>query len=230
MPAAKKFRLPALRTSSTGVAQEDGAGGGGDSTSLIWKSPFAARGTPFWLVLRSVNGAVFSQMSVAKTLMTAAPPEAEVPIAVPMVSPPANTRPFPLTVMCPSTVTSAWKSAIAHGVLGGWTPRTMLRVTVVAVVPVPNPAETPIAPIAPSNVTKVSSATDGSGVSTTAASSNDDGIFMGDLRTVRVSAKEMIREPKLSRDFLPDLIFSSGFTSSGRLSIRFAGANTKVIC
>jgi hypothetical protein len=51
-----------------------------------------------------------------------------VPIAVPIVSPPANTRPFPLAVMCPSTVTRAWKSAIAHGVLGGWTPRTMLRV------------------------------------------------------------------------------------------------------
>src|SRR5262252_9582356 len=96
MPAAKKFRLPALRISSTGAAQAEGAGGEGDSTSSILKSPSAARGTPFWLVLRSVNGAVFSQMSVAKTLMTAAPPEAEVPIAVPMVSPPANTRPFPL--------------------------------------------------------------------------------------------------------------------------------------
>jgi len=82
MPDAKKFRLPALRISSTGVAQEDRAGGGGDSTSSILKSPFAASGTPFTFVLRSVNGAVFSQMSVAKTLMTAAPPEADVPIAV----------------------------------------------------------------------------------------------------------------------------------------------------
>src|SRR5215831_5589932 len=139
MPAAKKFRLPALRISSTGVAQAEGAGGVGDNTSLIWKSPFAARGTPFLFVLRSVNGAVFSQISVAKTLMTAAPPEADVPIAVPIVLPPANMRPLPLAVMCPSAVTSAWKSAIVHGVLGALTPRILLRFTVVAVAPPPTP-------------------------------------------------------------------------------------------
>src|SRR5713226_221883 len=45
MPAANQFRLAALRIRSTGVAQEDGAGGRGDSTSLMLKSPFAARGT-----------------------------------------------------------------------------------------------------------------------------------------------------------------------------------------
>src|SRR6516164_6905650 len=200
MPAAKKFRLPALRISSTGVAHEEGAGGGGDSTSSIVKSPFAARGTPFAFVLRSVNGAVFSQMSVAKTLMTAAPPEADVPIAVPIVSPPANTRPFPLTVMCPSTVTWAWKSVIAHGVLGGWTPRTMLRVTVVAVVSVPKPAETPIAPIAPSNVTNVLSATAESGVSTTQAGSSNDEIFMGHLLRVAVSGEGTLCEPMFRWD------------------------------
>src|ERR1700738_1599248 len=69
MPAANQLPLPALRIRSTGVAQEDG-GGGGDSTSSILKSPFAARGTG--LVLRSTNGATFSQMSVAKTVMLAA--------------------------------------------------------------------------------------------------------------------------------------------------------------
>jgi hypothetical protein len=70
MPAANQLRLPAFRMSSTGVAQD--ADGGGDSVSSMVKSPFAARGTA--LVLRSVNGAMFSQISVAKTLRLAAIP------------------------------------------------------------------------------------------------------------------------------------------------------------
>src|SRR3981189_351670 len=94
MPAANQFRLPALRISNTGVAQED-RGGGDDSTSSIVKSPFAASGTPFGLVLRSVNGAMFSQMSVAKTLRPAVPPVGVTTSAVPMVLPPANTRAAP---------------------------------------------------------------------------------------------------------------------------------------
>ena len=61
----------------------------------------------------------------------------------------------------------------------------MLPVTVVAVVSVPKPAETPIAP---SNVTNVLSATAESGVSTTQASSSNDDIFTGHFLKVAVSA------------------------------------------
>src|SRR5258708_35161942 len=124
MPAANQNPLPALRISSTGVAQEDG-GGGGDSTSSILKSPFAARGTGF--VLRSTNGATFSQMSVAKTLMLAAAPVGVSTSAVPMASPEANTRPRPSAVMRPSSFTSAFNLAMTHEE-AGFTPRAMLGV------------------------------------------------------------------------------------------------------
>src|SRR5260221_5094216 len=129
MPAANQNPLPALRISSTGVAQEDG-GGGGDSTSSILKSPFAARGTGF--VLRSTNGATFSQMSVAKTVMLAAAPVGVSTSAVPMASPDANTRPRPSAVMRPSSFTSAFNLAMTHEE-AGCTPPAMLLVAIAAV-------------------------------------------------------------------------------------------------
>src|SRR6267378_8101286 len=157
MPAANQFPLPALRISSTGVAQEDG-GGGGDSTSSILKFPFAARGTGF--VLRSTNGATFSQMSVAKTLRLAAgPPVGVSTSAVPMASPEENTRPRPSTAMRPSSFTSAFNLAMTHEE-AGCTPRTMLRVTTVATGAIPWAFETGSTPIPPSNLTSVSSASE----------------------------------------------------------------------
>src|SRR5260370_40551649 len=124
MPAANQFPLPALRIRSTGVAQEDG-GGGGDSTSSILKSPFAARGTGF--VLRSTNGATFSQKSVAKTLMLAAAPVGVSTSAVPMASPEENTRPRPSTAMRPSSFTSAFNLAMTHQESGCTQPRLLRR-------------------------------------------------------------------------------------------------------
>src|SRR5882762_4131115 len=165
MPAANQFRLPALRISSTGVAQEDGGGGGGDSTSPILKSPFAARGTGF--VLRSTNGATVSHMRVAKTSRVAVPPVGVSTSAVPTVSPPANTRPRPSAVMCPSAFASALKWAISHSWAGGCTPRTMLRVTAVATGAIPTALETPSAPIPPSNLASVSSLRPSEGTSAT---------------------------------------------------------------
>src|SRR5258707_11961293 len=162
MPAANQFRLPALRISSMGVLEQ--VGGRGDSTSSILKSPLAARGTGF--VFRSTNGAMASQISVAKTLRVVVPPGVTTS-AVPMVSPPANTRPRPSTLMCPSTPTSALKAAIAHNWAGGCTPRTMFRLTVVATGHGPGAAETPSAPIAPLNVTSVSSVSPSDGISAT---------------------------------------------------------------
>src|SRR5260370_22407813 len=118
MPAANQFGLPALRISSTGVLQE--AGGQGDSTSSILKSPLASRGTGF--VFRSTNGATFSQISVAKTLRVAVPPAGVSTSAVPLGFPPANTRPPPSTLMCPSTLSSALGSAISPRPAGGCPP------------------------------------------------------------------------------------------------------------
>src|SRR5258708_24365710 len=154
MPAANQIPLPALRIRSTGVAQEDG-GGGGASTLSILKSPFAAGGTG--LVLRSTKGATFSQMSVAKTLRLAAvPPVGVSTSAVPMVSPAANTRPRPSTVMRPSSFTSAFNLWMTHSA-AGCTPRTMLRVTVAASAASTQAFETGSTPIPPSNLTSVPS-------------------------------------------------------------------------
>src|SRR5260370_33726298 len=110
MPAANQNPLPALRISSTGVAQEDG-GGGGDSTTSILNSPFAARGTGF--VLRSTNGATFSPMSVAKTVMLDAAPVGFRTIAVPMASTYANTRPLPPAAKPLSSLNSALNLAVS---------------------------------------------------------------------------------------------------------------------
>src|SRR5258708_18606686 len=156
MPAANQNPLPALRISSTGVAQEDG-GGGGDSTSSILKSPFAARGTGF--VLRSTNGATFSQKSVAKTLMLAAAPVGVSTSAVPMASPEENTRPRPSTAMRPSSFTSAFNLAMTHEE-AGCTPRASVAVTTVATGAIPWAFETGSTPIPPSNFTSVSSASE----------------------------------------------------------------------
>src|SRR5882672_7746894 len=148
MPAANQFPPPATRISSTGVGQE--AGGAGDSTSLILKSPSADRGTGF--VLRSTNGATFSQMSVAKTSRVAVPPVGVTTSAVPVVLPAEKIRPCPSALMCPSAFTSAAKSAITHAVVAGCTPRTMLRLTTVAVGPVPGAPATPSTPTPPLNL------------------------------------------------------------------------------
>jgi hypothetical protein len=112
--------------------------------SSILKSPFAASGTPARFVLRWTKLGTFSQMSVAKTLRPAVPPVGVTTSAVPMVLPPANTRPRPSALMRPSTITSALKSAIAHGWPGAWTPRILFRSTTVAVAAVPSPCETGI--------------------------------------------------------------------------------------
>src|SRR5207245_7529822 len=56
---------PVLRMRSTGLAQV--AGGAGDRTSSMWKSPLGASATPEVGVLCSTKGAAASQISVAKT-------------------------------------------------------------------------------------------------------------------------------------------------------------------
>src|SRR5258708_39994232 len=109
MPAANQFRLPALRISSTGVLQE--AGGQGDSTSSILKSPLASRGTGF--VFRSTNGATFSQISVAKTLRVAVPPAGVRTKADPMGLPPGKQRTRPPPLFCPAALTPAPPTSIA---------------------------------------------------------------------------------------------------------------------
>src|SRR5437764_277709 len=75
-----------------------------------------------------------------------------------MPLPPASRRPLPRTLMRPSNVTVARRSAIVQICPGGWTPRTMLRLTTVAVAAVPCPDETGMTPIPPLNFTRVSSA------------------------------------------------------------------------
>ncbi|SRR6266404_5495584 len=114
MPAANQFRPPAvLRINSTGVAQED-RGGGGDSTSSIVKSPFAASGTPAKFVLRWTKVGTFSQMSVAKTLRLAVvPPVGVTASAVPMVLPPANTRPRPSAQLPPRATQLTFRGSSA---------------------------------------------------------------------------------------------------------------------
>src|SRR3954471_12945394 len=163
MPAANQPPAGAARISSTGVLHE--AEGAGDSTSLIVKLPSAERSTG--LVLRSVKGAAFSQTSVAKTCRVAVPPDGVTTSAVPVVLPPENKRPLPVTLMRPSAFTSATRSAITHGEPAGCTPRTMLRLTVVAVASVPTPLETPSTPIPPLNLTSESSARPSDGASET---------------------------------------------------------------
>src|SRR6267378_2225418 len=159
-----RFTIPAanhapfgLRIRSTGLSQA--AGGSGSSTPSIRKSPLGSSGTT-GSVLCNVNGAVASQISVARTLWPALPP---------MPLPPASSRPRPLTLMLPSIFTSALRSAIVHSWPGGWTPRTMFRFTLSTVCAVASggatatPAETGMTPIPPLNFTRESSAAAESG-------------------------------------------------------------------
>src|SRR6266478_1982271 len=149
MPAANQAGLGCeLRMRSTGLSQL--AGGAGTSTSSIRKSPFGASGTPTPFVLCSVKGATASQISVAKTLALALKP---------IALPPPSSKPRPSTSIRPSTFTSALRAEITQIWPGGWTPRTMFRVTTSAVAACPTPAATGRTPIPPRNFTRVSSAT-----------------------------------------------------------------------
>src|SRR5215467_16162473 len=150
MPAAN--HAPAgLRMRRTGLAH--GIGGSGLSTSSIRKSPLAASGTSPESNSAAPAG---SQISVARTLWFALPP-------IPL--PPASSRPLPLTLTLPSVFTSALRAAMVQIWPGGWTPRTMLRLTTVAVAAAPWPLETGITPMPPLNLARVSSAIDASGTS-----------------------------------------------------------------
>src|SRR6185369_8794199 len=61
-------------------------------------------------------------------------------------------RPFPDTLMRPSSVTTAARSEITHSWPGGWTPRTMLRLTVAAVGAGPGALDTGSTPMPPLNL------------------------------------------------------------------------------
>src|SRR2546425_6170479 len=127
MPAANQFLLPALRMRSTGPTQ--GFGGAGDRKSSIRKSPLASSGTPCMPAVTSSlsvlckvkvpSGA--TQISVAKTLC---------PAFVPMLLPPASSKPRPRTLMRPSTFTSALRSAIVQIWPGGGDPTDSVPVHV----------------------------------------------------------------------------------------------------
>src|SRR6266481_1959562 len=150
MPAANQAPLGVTRIRSTGLPHS--AGGAGISTSLIRKSPLAASGTPVMFVLNWVKGGVASQISVAKTLA--------LPF-VPMVLPPPSSRPRPSTRIRPSTFTSALKSEITQIWPAELTPRTVFRITsgkLPSGLGVPATFATGISPIAPLNLTNVSSA------------------------------------------------------------------------
>src|SRR5258705_6542919 len=168
MPAANQAGLGSeLRMRSTGLSQL--AGGAGTSTSSIRKSPFGASATPAPFVLCSVKGATASQISVAKTLALALKP---------MALPPPSSRPRPSTWIRPSTFTSALRAEITQIWPGGWTPRTMFRVTTSAVAACPTPAATGRTPIPPRNFTRVSSATADSGNSATTNGKRTKAFFM----------------------------------------------------
>src|SRR5882724_2654600 len=168
MPAANQAGLGSeLRMRRTGLSQL--AGGGGTSTSSIRKSPFGASASPAPYVLCSVKGATASQISVAKTLALALKP---------MALPPPSSRPRPSTWIRPSTFTSALRAEITQIWPGGWTPRTMLRVTTSAVAACPTPAATGRTPIPPRNFTRVSSATADSGNSATTNGKRTKAFFM----------------------------------------------------
>jgi hypothetical protein len=187
MPAANQFLLATLRISSTGVAQEDAGGGAGDSTSSMVKSPFSARGTPtIEFVLRSINGATFSQMSVAKTLITAAPPEPAVPTAVPIVAS-GEHEASPVGLDVPVELHLGLKIGDPPYLVGRRDSANNVQVTAVALT-----VETGMAPIPPSNLTNTPSATADSGASATPASNSKDGIFMRHLLTVRMRTRRFV--------------------------------------
>ena len=99
-------------------------------------------------VFRSTKGDAASQISVAKTLA---------PAFVLMPLPPAKSRPLPSTLMCPSVLTSALRSAIAQSWPAGLTPRTTFLVTLgklPSAFAAPETFETGWTPIPPSNLTR----------------------------------------------------------------------------
>src|SRR5262245_18598174 len=145
MPAANQFPPFALRIRSTGLAQSSGIG---TSTSSILKSPSGARGTPVRVVLCSINGAAASQISVANTLVPAG--------GLPIPLPPANTNPFPSTLMSPFVFILASRSLILQICPGELTPRTVFRLTVIVPSAATTTFEIGITPIPPLNLTKVS--------------------------------------------------------------------------
>ena len=103
IPAANQAPPFALRIRSTGLAQSVGSGGA--STSSILKSPSASSGTPVRVLLCSVNGAAASQIIGANTLVACAG-------GLPIPLPPANTNPFPSTLISPLVSTLASRSLI----------------------------------------------------------------------------------------------------------------------
>src|SRR4029077_13624188 len=150
MPAANQAPLGDTRIRSTELPHS--AGGAGISTSSIRKSPLAASGTPVMFVLNWVKGGVASQISVAQTLA--------LPF-VPMVLPPPSSRPRRSTRIRPSTFTSALKSEITQIWPAGLTPRTTFRIMsgkLPSALGVPATFATGRSPMAPLNLTNVSSA------------------------------------------------------------------------
>src|SRR6267378_3594822 len=100
-----------------------------------------------------------------------------------MLLPPPSNKPRPLTLMLPSALTSALRSAITQSWPGGWTPRTMFRFTLSTICAVASvgatatPAETGMTPIPPLNFTRESSAAAESGVTITRNSTQADIFF-----------------------------------------------------
>src|SRR4029077_20318032 len=147
IPTANHPLFAALRIKSMGLMQM--AGGSGESTSSILKSPLGDSKTPARDESLSVKGAAGSQIRVANT---------EVPAgARPAVFPPPRTNPFPSTLMRPFALTVASSLWITQIWPAGCTLRTIFRFTlsttgaVAGVGGTATPDETGMTPIPPLN-------------------------------------------------------------------------------
>ncbi|MNT53110.1 hypothetical protein D3C72_1901840 [compost metagenome] len=90
--------------------------------------------------LLSVKGATAPQNNVANT---------DCPVARPMLLPPPSIRPRPTARISPDALTEAANLRISQICPAGWTPRTILRLTTVAMASVPWPLETGRTPTPP---------------------------------------------------------------------------------
>jgi hypothetical protein len=98
----------------TGVVQDEG--GSGVRVSSMRKSPLAWSGTPAWAVTCEVAVAAGPQNRFARTLWSA---------LVPMLFPPASSRPRSTTRMLPPTLISAFRLRMRQGAPPGPTFRTV---------------------------------------------------------------------------------------------------------
>jgi hypothetical protein len=116
--------VAALRIKSVGLVQ--GAGGSGESVSLIWKSPAGESKTPTVAVLNwGGSGIAIVGRSQIRVAMT----EGRGVGGCPAKFPPPKTKPFPVTVMPPFECTVAMRLLITQIWPAGCTPRTILKTT-----------------------------------------------------------------------------------------------------